>query len=263
MEVIHAAAAKTSVRAMIFDFDGTISTLRCGWEDVMGPLFYEILSEGNPTDTALREKISAYIDESTGIQTIFQMKWLRGEVEKSGRTPLDIWEYKRMYNDRLMRDIRRKLAALSSGTPVDNYLIAGAKSFLEALRARGVKLYAASGTDDPDVKNEAQALGVAVYFDEIKGAPPHEEGCSKEAVLRRLLSEGGFSGGELAVCGDGKVEIALGKEAGARAIGIASNERARRGVDEKKRTRLLRAGADVIVGDFLEQNALLEFLGLS
>ena len=31
---------------MLFDFDGTISTLRCGWEEVMLPVFMEFLDDG-------------------------------------------------------------------------------------------------------------------------------------------------------------------------------------------------------------------------
>lgn len=263
MEIVYSDTAKSAVKAVLFDFDGTISTLRCGWEKVMGPLFCEILDDGKIDKKELSEKVDKFIDESTGIQTILQMKWLASEVEKSGREPLDIWEYKKMYNDRLMLDIKRKLSELEYGkaSPSD-YLMAGSVEFLEALKNKGVKIFVASGTDHPDVVNEATALGVIKYFDEIKGAPLHEESCSKDAVIRRLLSEGGFSGDDLAVCGDGKVEIALGKESGARAIGLASNETKRCGVDETKRKRLLNAGADIICGDFLEKDELLAFLGL-
>ncbi|MBR5528685.1 MAG: HAD hydrolase-like protein [Clostridia bacterium] len=255
--------SKNPVKAVLFDFDGTVSTLRCGWEKVMAPLFFEVLDDGKTDKALLEKKVADYIDESTGIQTILQMKWLAGEVEKSGRTPEDIWEYKRMYNDRLMLEIKRKLENLAAGKELpENYLMAGACEFLSALKERGIKIFVASGTDDPDVKNEAAKLGVIDFFDEIKGAPLHEESCSKEAVIKRLLEEGGYSGDELAVCGDGKVEIALGKAKGARTIGLASNERERCGVDETKRARLIAADADIIVGDFTEKQELLKFLGL-
>ena len=41
------------VRAVLFDFDGTISTLRCGWEAVMKPLMLEMISGGKPFDEIL------------------------------------------------------------------------------------------------------------------------------------------------------------------------------------------------------------------
>ena len=63
--------------------------------------------------------------------------------------------------------------------------------------------------------------------------------------------------------GDGKVEIQLGRAVGARAVGMATDEQARRGVNPAKRARLIRAGADVICGDFTESAALLRFLGLA
>ena len=262
MEIIHSPVTTGKIKAVLFDFDGTISTLRCGWENVMGPLFCEVLDDGSLPPKELKAKVDSYIDESTGIQTIQQMKWLRDEVEKQGRPAKDIWDYKKDYNDRLMRVIEKKLARLSSGqdTPAQ-YLMAGAVEFLQALKERQIQIYVASGTDHPDVLREAQALGVSPYFDEIKGAPRHEESCSKEAVIRRLLTETGLRGQELCVCGDGKVEIRLGMEHDARTIGLASNEKARHGVDEVKRQRLVNAGADIIVGDFLEKETLLAFMG--
>lgn len=48
MEILH-AAARNPVRAVLFDFDGTISTLRCGWESVMKPLMLEMISGGRGT----------------------------------------------------------------------------------------------------------------------------------------------------------------------------------------------------------------------
>ena len=50
---------------------------------------------------------------------------------------------------------------------------------------------------------------------------------------------------------------------GARAIGLASDEEHRHGVNPVKRERLVKAGADIITGDFNELNELLTFLGLN
>lgn len=262
MEYLNNNIPAAPVKAVIFDFDGTLSTLRCGWEKVMGPLFCEVLDDGTMSPEALKAKVNVYIDESTGIQTAFQMEWLRNEVIKQGREALDIWAYKDEYNNRLMLDIKKKLANIQSGAvPADDYIMCGSVAFLKELKNKGIKIYVASGTDHPDVVNEATALGLITYFDSIKGAPLREKNCSKEAVIKMLLEESGYTGDELCVIGDGKVEIALGKGAGARTLGLASNERERRGVDETKRTRLVNAGADVITGDFLELDTIMKFLG--
>lgn len=264
MEIRNVMGDRT-IKVMVFDFDGTISTLRSGWETVMAPVMKEVLEQcpDAPKENELDELIRAFINESTGIQTIYQMKWLRDKVAEFGGTPLDAWDYKAMYNTRLMENVEKKKEMLLSGSlNPGQFLMSGAKAYLMALKRRGIKLFAASGTDDCDVKDEAKALGVYDLFDEIAGAPDHCENCSKEAVLKRLISKDGFSSSNICVVGDGKVEIALGKSIGALTIGIASDEEQRRGINEVKRTRLINAGADVIIGEFDDVEALLNLLGI-
>jgi len=265
MELLHTNTPCTPVRAVLFDFDGTISTLRCGWETVMKPLMLEMISGGKPYDEALEAEVDAYISESTGIQTIHQMKWLAATVHERScnpGAPTDPWWYKNEYNRRLMETVSGRVEQLASGAASNTeYLIKGSEEFLQTLQECGVKLYVASGTDHPDVCAEAAVLGLDKYFTLIAGAPVGEENCSKEKVMARLLESEGLRGDEVAVIGDGKVEIRLGCEAGTRTIGLATNERDG-GVDFVKRERLIRAGADLIAGDFSEKDALLSFLGL-
>ena len=265
MEFIKNEASRKPVRAVLFDFDGTVSTLRCGWEDVMKPLMLEMISGGKPYDEALEREVEAYISDSTGIQTIHQMKWLATTVRERGNNPNasdDPWWYKAEYNRRLMENVGARVKQLTSGeaSPFE-YLIKGSEEFLKALCERGVRLYVASGTDHPDVCAEAEALGLHKYFTLIAGAAVGEENCSKEKVMAQLLGAENLHGDEVAVIGDGKVEIRLGHEAGTRTIGLATNER-EGGVDPVKRERLIQAGADIIAGDFTEKEALLAFLGL-
>ena len=47
------------------------------------------------------------------------------------------------------------------------------------------------------------------------------------------------------------------------AIGVASNEDTREGVNEWKRRRLIEAGADLIVPDYRHLDPLLRVIGLS
>ena len=259
MEYLNHAIPTAPVKTILFDFDGTISTLRCGWEQVMRPLMLEYIG-GDQVTGDLIEMVDRYIDDSTGIQTIYQMQWLAEHAAPGN--PTDPWWYKDEYNRRLMETVEKRKQSLFSGEEsADTYLMSGAVDFLKAMKARGVKLYVASGTDHPDVLKEAEALGVKDYFDEIVGAPVREVNCSKEAVLKRLIEERGLSGESVAVIGDGKVEIALGKYSGARTLGLATNEKIRHGVNENKRRRLIKAGADAINGDFENRGALLRFLG--
>lgn len=251
------------IRAAIFDFDGTFSTLRCGWEKVMRKLMLELISGGKAYDAELENKVDAYIDASTGIQTVYQMHWLKEQVERSGygREDHDVWWYKDQYNLRLMEEVSRRITALASGEEKpETYLIAGAVEFLQTLRNAGIAVYLASGTDHKDVLREATVLGVADMFSVIKGAPERQAACSKEAVLKMLLQESGLPGESILVVGDGKVEIALGAECGAYTLGVATDEEHLRGVNPVKYKRLQVAGADAIIGDFENLCALRSWL---
>jgi hypothetical protein len=60
--------------------------------------------------------------------------------------------------------------------------------------------------------------------------------------------------------GDGFVEIEEVRRVGGVAVAVASNEAARRGVDDWKRQRLIRAGADIVIPEYRCRDPLLRFL---
>jgi hypothetical protein len=79
-------------------------------------------------------------------------------------------------------------------------------------------------------------------------------------VIERILRENQISGEQLLAFGDGYVEIQNTKEVGGLAIAVASDE-AHNGsgnMDEWKRVRLLGVGADVVIPDFRDGEALLD-----
>lgn len=258
---------KGQIKAAIFDFDGTISTLRHNWEGVMRPMMLEMISgTDGPYPPALEAEVDDYIDKSTGIQTVYQMRWLAQQVAEKNPAAAahDEWWYKDEYNRRLMENVQQRIDAIRSGSAQPKqYLIEGSAAFLQALSERGIHLFAASGTDHGDVVKEAGILGVAHWFEKISGAPERQAACSKEAVIKSLIEEEGFEGGQLLLVGDGKVEIQLAVQHGGYALGIASDEEARHGVNPVKRQRLLEAGASAIIGDFNQLPQLLALLGLA
>ena len=267
IELITNRLPKGRIKAAVFDFDGTFSTLRCGWERVMKPLMLESISGGKKEayPPELEEKVDNYIDTSTGIQTVYQMQWLKEETEKAGfgSEEKDAWYYKDEYNRRLMEEIKGRIKSLETKEKSpDDFLIKGAKEFLKMLIDSGVEVYLASGTDHKDVVKEASALGVADKFTEIKGAPERKAACSKEAVIKMILEEKNLPGEALLLVGDGKVEIALGKECGAFTIGAATDEEHLEGLNPVKRERLIKAGAVIIIGDFQNLTALKNWLGI-
>jgi len=257
---------KIKLKAVIFDFDGTLSTLRHGWEKIMEPLMIEMISGNSEVDEDLLKEVKDYINQSTGLQTYYQMKWLAEAVKRHGKntgTIQDPWWYKAEYNRRLMEPVNKRIKKIQSGkSTICEYLIRGSKEFLEALFARSIEIYVASGTDHPDVNHETEVLGLKKYFKEVSGAPLGEAKCSKEAVIKKLLEDRKLNGSELVVIGDGKIEIALGRQVGAVTLGVASDEEKRCGVNFVKKQRLIKAGAHAIVGDFRNLDELLNWLGL-
>ena len=264
LEVIHPDVNLGRVRHALFDFDGTISVIRRGWEKVMIPLMVEMITDGHPAPPDLETAIIDYVDRSTGILTLKQMEWLADAVRRCGLAaePKTAREYKRIYNERLLGPVREQLARLDgSQTARDTLSIAGSRQFLEALRDRGVTLYLASGTDHIYVEEEAAALGVAAFFGRhIYGAKDDAGAMSKAQVIQRIIEENGLHGEELLVVGDGPVEIRNGTDIGAVTLGVAADEYRRQGLNSRKRERVISGGADLVVTDFLHYTELARIL---
>src|SRR5437667_205200 len=122
-------------------------------------------------------------------------------------------------------------------------------------------MFLASGTDEQFVKQEAELLDSARYFNgHIYGAQDDYRSFSKKMVIERILRENKIPGDQLLAFGDGYVEIENTKEVGGLAVAVASDE-ANNGsgqMDEWKRQRLLGVGADVVIPDYRDGSALLE-----
>lgn len=249
----------------LFDFDGTVSLLREGWQAIMTPVCLDAIRGNSPVTPELEAAVHEMIEETTGIQTIIQMERLVEMVREFGFVPesdvLDAHGYKALYNERLLVPVRERIARIQNGQdPIQNWIVNGSIDFLKRLKARGLEMYIFSGTDRDDVVNEANVLGVAPYFNEIWGALRTVEEYSKEQVLRDLIAQHDLHGAEVLVCGDGPVEIRNGKQFGCVTIGICSDEKTGQGWDEAKIPRLTKAGADLMICDFAEAAALEGYL---
>jgi bifunctional ADP-heptose synthase (sugar kinase/adenylyltransferase)/phosphoglycolate phosphatase-like HAD superfamily hydrolase len=260
----------------IFDHDGTISALRQGWEGVMEPMMVRAIlgprygDAGESLYLRVVGRVREYIDRTTGIQTLVQMQGLAGMVREFGCVPagdvLDPAGYKRIYNEALLALVRERGEKLRRGElAVADLTIKGAVPFLRALRAAGVTLYLASGTDREDVAAEARALGYDDCFEgRVYGAVGDVTQEAKRLVLERILREiGAERMADVAAFGDGPVEIRETHRFGGLAVGVASDEVRRYGLNPSKRSRLIRAGADLIIPDFSQAGALLALLGLA
>ena len=263
IEIINPCIERGHIRHALFDFDGTVSLIREGWQGVMIPMMVEMLLQTphHESEEELYVVVTDYVDRLTGKQTIYQMIQLCEEVRQRGGQPLEALEYKWMYLDRLWDRIRGRVAGLKNGEiEPQEMMVPGAVPMLEALRARGVSCYLASGTDGVYVLDEAAALGLSSYFAGIYGALDDYQNYSKKMVIERILNENQLRGPELVTFGDGYVEIEDTKAVGGVAVGVGSDEVNRQGINEWKRQRLIQAGADLIIPDFRQHERLVAYL---
>lgn len=259
-------APRPSISHVLFDFDGTLSLIRQGWPEVMVPMFVEYLPAQPGESEAERAKLAFEdIMGLNGKQTIYQMIRLAERIKSRGGEPREPMWYKHEYLRRLNERIAARVAGLQSEEiERDSLLVFGARHALEALRARGLTLYLASGTDEQYVKQEAELLDVARYFEgRIYGALDNYQDFSKAKVIERILRENKVPGEQLLSFGDGYVEIENTKNVGGFAVAIASDEahNGRGQMDPWKRQRLAGVGADIVVPDFRDIDALLLTIG--
>ena len=255
------------LQAAIFDFDGTLSLVRRGWQQVMIPMAVETLAatQTEETHAELLAVAEDFVTRLTGKQTIYQMIRLTEEVEKRGGVPREPLDYKRDYHARLWQSVGRRIERLRNGEiDAEEMTVPGSEALLQALVARGVTCYLASGTDEHYVKDEAALLGLDHYFeDRIYGALDDYKKFSKAMVIKRIIDETNVPGEAIVGFGDGFVEIEEVKKVGGLAVGVACDEFRPDDLDEWKRQRLAEAGADFVIVNYRDLHAVLAQLALA
>ena len=66
LEVVTPTIHLGRVRHALFDFDGTISVIRRGWENIMIPMMVEMICDGQPSTPEIEAEVADYVDRSTG-----------------------------------------------------------------------------------------------------------------------------------------------------------------------------------------------------
>ena len=275
IEIITTWHKPPEIKHAIFDNDGTISTFRQGWEYIMAPMMVRAIlgdrydDAGETTLKKVRSAVDDLIDKTTGIQTLRQMLHLGELVREFGFVAegdiLDAHGYKEIYNEDLIAMVRRREAKLRRGEiSTDDLSIKNAIPFLKVLYEKGIRLWLTSGTDTADVRHEAEVLGYAYLFEErIFGATGDIDAEAKKMVLDSILdSIGKDDAASIITFGDGPVEIRETHKRGGLTAGVASNELRRYGLNPSKRTRLIKAGADIIIPDFAQPEILLGLLNI-
>ncbi|MDB6124124.1 MAG: Haloacid dehalogenase domain protein hydrolase [Pedosphaera sp.] len=256
---------RPQISHIVFDFDGTLSWLRHGWPQIMCTLFEENFpAKRGESEATIRELLLNEIYELNGKQSIFQMERFAQLVRERRGTPPHPEDLLLEYQRRLDKVIYERSEQITRGEAKSyKYVVHGALALLDKFQQRGLKLIILSGTIEHRVKQEAELLELARYFTpHIYGSKADPAQFSKRMVLNRVLKEEGISGHHLLSIGDGPVEIVQTKELGGVAVGVATDEEQNGSgkMEPHKRHQLLKAGADILIPDFRDTEALLQSL---
>jgi phosphoglycolate phosphatase len=258
IEITPSFRPRPNLRHAIMDWDGTVSLIRGGWVEVM----VDVCMDSAPSLD--RATVRAEMLALNGRPCIHQMTRMVELVNKAGPTALPPEEYQRIYCERLADLVEERGRSLRLGGSADAHMVPGTGAFLSALASRGIGLTVVSGTPQPELEVEANALGLAEHFGtRILGpADLADREFTKRGAIHSLVNTHDIRGDELLIVGDGPVEMGESKALGGLAIGVASDEvtPGSRRFDEPKRRQLLDAGADLIVPDYLDTAPLIALI---
>ncbi len=254
---------RPQIALAVFDFDGTLSWLRHGWPEMM----HEVLRphypaiEGEP-EPARHERLFDEIYTHNGVPTV---DYLEAFARRFGtaRQPVHSSSLLDTYHAKLESAIAHRKSLIGDGkAPASDFIVHNALALLQLIAGRGIELAVLSGTLEHRVIEEAALLGLSRFFGgRVVGS--HAGGTfTKRAALERLLSERGLRAAQLLSFGDGAVEIRETKALGGLAVAVASDEHHNgSGTPDPRKARVLKdAGADLIIADYRQPEALLETL---
>jgi phosphoglycolate phosphatase len=263
IEIIH-PRQPIHIQAVLFDYDGTLSLVRSGWRAFAIRFIVDTLAALTPA--AERDQLHSLaierVDALTGHPTATLMTWLGTEVVRRGGQPAAPEEYVTRAYAPLWDVVEQRLAQVQRGElHRDALLVPGARTLLEQLYRSGLSLWLLSGSRHDYLVRETAILGIAHYFGEhIYGPLVGGSAFTKRAVMEQLLRDAGVAGTALLTFGDGPVETTEARALGAFVVGVAYDEECGGGLDGRKRAELIRDGAQLVIPDYRDADALLTYL---
>ncbi len=223
------------IKAIVFDFDGTLAVLNIDFS-VMRERVFELIRNAGVREDSIRERyLLEIIDEvysMIGQQNILRAKEFYEEAH------------------RVLQDVEREAAE-------EGRLISGAEETLRLLRQKGFRVGIITRNCEEAVRKVFPAIDdacdVFVSRDSVEKVKPHPE--HLHSVLEALR----VSGEEAAMVGDHLIDVEAGKRVGMTTIGVLTGRIQREEFEE--------AGADYILKDVTEvcelvkkyENGRLEF----
>jgi phosphoglycolate phosphatase len=226
MEALHKQDQPRSIRAVVFDFDGTLAVLNIDFSEMREQVF-ELMKRYGVNEEKIEERyLLEIIDEVVHI--------LNQKNTAAAET---------FYQEahRILHEVELKAAE-------EGKLLPGARETLRSLRGKGLKVGIVTRNCEEAVRKvfpDIEAFcDVFVSRDSIKNVKPHPEHLT--SVLKALH----VTGEETVMVGDHIIDIQAGKRVGMRTIGVLTGR--------VKKEEFEKAGADYILGDASEVSRLID-----
>lgn len=215
-----------AIKAVIFDFDGTLAVLNIDFSAMRDRVFDLIRRSGIKEDVVQEKYLLEIIDE------VYQIIW-----EKN---PSDAETFYQESHD-VLHEIEMKAAEKGR-------LIPGAEETLKELRKQGFKVgIITRNCEDavrkvfPDINDSCD---VFVSRNSVKKVKPHPD------HLTHVMDSLEISGKEAMMVGDHIIDIQAGKRVGMKTVGVLTGR--------TKREEFEKAGADYVLGEAMEIYKLME-----
>lgn len=262
-----------NITTVLFDFDGTLSRERDGWVNLMVATCSAAMVQAVPEISVAEavEWVITDIENTIGIPTYQQMKRLADEIAQRGGSSLSPQRYKDVYNEALIAMVKTAHRKFLAGElDIEALRVPGAIELLTALEKRLGKaaLFLSSGTDIQPVRDSVNILGYENFFEDrimASGSNGTNDDCPKQLIIEKLIRERKLQPGQLLTFGDGVPEIEYTEQSGGVCVGVLTPDQSHyesRGhfTIDRKRERLIKAGAHLLAPDFCYSAKLVEIV---
>ena len=241
----------SSIRCVVLDYDGTLTTLRKGWDVILTEYANSKINPYNRPCEGLDKVILHLTDHAGGTTPKQLMARLVKIMRQKQLVPPDeiqsIEYYAKEYADHFQKMINKRVESFSSAS--ESYVIESVRPMLNFISEKETINYIVTGSCEMAVTDELQKLEMFDYFSGVYGATIEMEGNLKMNAIREIMYKHSIKPCEILIIGDGSTEIRAANELELPAIGIASDEHDG-GLCEKKRKLLKGLGAHAIIADY-------------
>ncbi len=226
MSVSEKEKSTQRIRAIIFDFDGTLAVLNIDFSFMRERIFHLLVRYGIEEKTVQEKYLLEIIDEA------YQILW-----KKSPSAAETFYTE----SHHILHEVEMKAAEKGR-------LIPGTESTLEALRKKGIKVGIITRNCEEAVRKIFPDIDrfcdIFVSRNSVKKVKPHPD------HLTHVMKSLKISGEESMMVGDHVIDIQAGKVAGMKSIGVLTGR--------TKKEEFEKAGADYVLKDITEVDGLMQ-----